>query len=276
MCGSVANREHTAINHDWRDDHPPQPRRHFASFAASILAHVALIALIFYFAPRLPESGHDWVLAYIVEMGGGGHGNDSAGGKEGIRMELTPMPGADLNSDFNDPLPETKPASLALDDGLHPVPRPGVMAALRTGSLRPHPHGARVSGDGGTSGRNGNSFGKGTGSGLGEGAGTGDGVGDGDSHGLQVAHADYGANPAPYYPSRSRNRAEQGTVILHVLIAADGIVEKAEVAESSGFEDLDDSALDTVLKRWRFVPAHRSDGHPVESWVLVPIKFALR
>ena len=63
---------------------------------------------------------------------------------------------------------------------------------------------------------------------------------------------------------------------LHVLVAIDGSVERIEIAESSGFDDLDRSALDTVRKRWRFVPAKRSDGHPVESWVLVPIRFALR
>jgi len=56
----------------------------------------------------------------------------------------------------------------------------------------------------------------------------------------------------------------------------DGSVKRIEIAQSSGFDDLDQSALDTVLKRWRFVAAKRSDGRPVESWVLVPIRFALR
>ena len=61
---------------------------------------------------------------------------------------------------------------------------------------------------------------------------------------------------------------------IRALIAADGSVERAEIAESCGFESLDDSALDTVRRRWRFVPARR-DNVPVESWVLVPIRFTL-
>ena len=61
---------------------------------------------------------------------------------------------------------------------------------------------------------------------------------------------------------------------VRVLVGADGAVERAEVAESSGFDSLDDAALETVRSRWRFVPA-RHDGLAVESWVLVPIRFAL-
>ena len=61
---------------------------------------------------------------------------------------------------------------------------------------------------------------------------------------------------------------------IRALVATDGSVERAEVAESSGFDALDDAALETVRRRWRFVPARR-DNTPVESWVLVPIRFAL-
>jgi protein TonB len=90
-----------------------------------------------------------------------------------------------------------------------------------------------------------------------------------------MASADYGQNPAPPYPERSRRRDEQGTVTLHVLVAADGSVERVELAESSGFDSLDRSALDTVRLKWRFVPARR-DGVTMESWVLVPIRFSLK
>jgi protein TonB len=89
-----------------------------------------------------------------------------------------------------------------------------------------------------------------------------------------IAHADYARNPPPVYPAAARRREQQGTVTVRVLIGADGSVERAEVAESSGFDSLDDAALDTVRSRWRFVPA-RHGGVAVESWVLVPIRFAL-
>ncbi len=102
-------------------------------------------------------------------------------------------------------------------------------------------------------------------------AGTGAG-GDGDPN--SVAHADYANNPPPIYPALARRREQQGTVTVRVLVDADGSVERAEVAESSGFDTLDDAALETVRSRWRFVPA-RHDGQSVESWVLVPIRFTL-
>ena len=245
-----------------------RPRRHFASFAASILAHVALIAMILYFAPRVPQH-HDWVLAYLVEMGPG-NGGPSGGSKSssGVRMELTPMPSdAPRESDFSDaPTAVAKPADREMEDDL--VPRSTAMESLTTTGIRtPGHHGRGRGGHGGLSSDSGSGLGSGIGSGAGDGSGAG---------GLQIAHADYGASPAPAYPARSRRLAEQGTVTLHVQIAPDGSVERIEIAESSGFDDLDHAALETVRSRWRFVPARRGDGRPVESWVLVPIRFALR
>jgi len=113
--------------------------------------------------------------------------------------------------------------------------------------------------------------GDGSGRGQASSQGSSDGIGDGGSG---VAHADYGNNPPPVYPAIARRRDQQGTVTIRALIDIDGSVERAEIAESSGFDSLDDSALDTVRRRWRFVPARRDDA-PVESWVLVPIRFAL-
>ena len=111
-------------------------------------------------------------------------------------------------------------------------------------------------------------FGKGA-RGLGSGS---DGSGSGAAG---SAHALYGANPAPAYPERARRDNQQGTVLLRVLVEADGSVARVEVAQSSGFDALDRAAADTVRTRWRFVPAHR-DGANAASWVLVPIRFALR
>ena len=247
-------------------------RRHLASFTASILAHAAVIALILYSAPRLGGGGHDWVLAYLVEMGPGKGGTAGGGkGPRAIQIEPAWMPDRPIHSDLSDDAVASKSLDLDLRDETRTLPRPGVMASLSTTALRSY--GRTSAGRGLSSQHRGSTSASGSGEGSGSGDATGDGLG---GAGVRTAHADYGANPAPVYPSRSRQRAEQGTVTLHVLVAIDGSVERIEVAESSGFEDLDRSALDTVRKRWRFVPAKRGDGHPVKSWVLVPIRFALR
>ena len=86
--------------------------------------------------------------------------------------------------------------------------------------------------------------------------------------------ADYLQNPAPVYPGLSRRNGEQGKVILHVLVSADGRARKVELRTSSGFERLDNAALD-VVAQWRFVPAKQGD-RPVDGWVLIPISFALK
>jgi len=101
----------------------------------------------------------------------------------------------------------------------------------------------------------------------------GDG-GEGGSGTDQEAHAAYGSAPTPDYPIGARQMEQQGIVMLRVLVSADGAAQRVEIAHSSGFQLLDDAALETVRERWRFVPAMRA-GAAVESWVTVPIRFAL-
>jgi protein TonB len=81
-------------------------------------------------------------------------------------------------------------------------------------------------------------------------------------------------NAAPAYPAAARAAGQQGTVILLVRLAASGSVESVSVTASSGFQLLDDSALQTV-RRWRFDPARRG-GRPIPFDVEVPIRFSLR
>lgn len=87
-------------------------------------------------------------------------------------------------------------------------------------------------------------------------------------------NADYLVNPAPAYPSLSRRFGEQGRVLLRVLVEPDGLPSSVELRTTSGFERLDQSALDAV-RRWKFVPAKRGDK-PVAAWVVVPILFNLK
>ncbi|MDD3484014.1 energy transducer TonB [Azovibrio restrictus] len=85
--------------------------------------------------------------------------------------------------------------------------------------------------------------------------------------------ADYLSNPKPPYPAASRRLGETGVVHLRVHVSASGEAIKVQLKKSSGFERLDNSALETV-NRWRFVPARRGD-EPVAAWVVVPIVFEL-
>lgn len=90
---------------------------------------------------------------------------------------------------------------------------------------------------------------------------------------LPSSDADYLHNPKPEYPSLSKRKGEQGKVVAHVLIGADGLAQRAEILQSSGFERLDQAALATVL-RWRYVPGKRG-GVAEPMWFNVPISFVL-
>jgi protein TonB len=70
----------------------------------------------------------------------------------------------------------------------------------------------------------------------------------------------------------ARRMGFEGTVVLRVVVAADGSPESVAVLQSSGHDVLDTAALDTVRSRWRFVPARRN-GIAVEDSVQVPIRF---
>jgi protein TonB len=85
--------------------------------------------------------------------------------------------------------------------------------------------------------------------------------------------ADYLANPKPPYPALSRRLGEEGVVRLKVFVNPDGSVSRLEIAKSSGFSRLDDSALKTV-PNWKFVPAQQA-GKAISAWVIVPIAFNL-
>ncbi|MDO8767886.1 MAG: TonB family protein [Burkholderiaceae bacterium] len=90
---------------------------------------------------------------------------------------------------------------------------------------------------------------------------------------LPSSDADYLSNPKPPYPPMSKRLGEQGKTVVRVLIGIDGLPQKAELRQSSGFERLDQSALATVMK-WRYVPGKRG-GVPETMWFNVPVSFVL-
>lgn len=80
-------------------------------------------------------------------------------------------------------------------------------------------------------------------------------------------------NPRPPYPALSKRLGEQGTVVIRLHIDREGKPTKAEILNSSGFERLDQTALQAA-RRWRYVPGKRN-GVPEAMWITVPIRFDL-
>ena len=81
-------------------------------------------------------------------------------------------------------------------------------------------------------------------------------------------------NRVPPYPRISLSNGDEGTVVLRVLVTAEGTAGAVEIRTSSGFPLLDESARKTVMT-WRFKPA-TIDGKPVAEWYQVPIPFKLQ
>lgn len=84
----------------------------------------------------------------------------------------------------------------------------------------------------------------------------------------------YAHNPVPAYPEAARWAGEEGTVLLRVLVGADGRPEQIQVLRSAGAESLNHAA-EKAVRHWRFNPG-TSDGEPTAMWVDIPIRFRLQ
>ena len=125
-----------------------------------------------------------------------------------------------------------------------------------------------------------------------EGSGKNHGIGDGPGHGM----GDEGWNgegfgndgrpyasvaywpvckycPDPSYTEEARKGKMQGTVMLRILVAADGRAAQVRVVKGlSG--DLDERAEQTV-KGWRFMPAKDAARRGVPVWMTVEVVYRL-
>lgn len=80
-------------------------------------------------------------------------------------------------------------------------------------------------------------------------------------------------NPRPHYPWLSRQRGEEGRVVLRVGVDAQGHAVNVAIVASSGHGRLDRAAAEAV-RNWRFTPARKA-GRAVADKVDVPIRFRI-
>ena len=125
------------------------------------------------------------------------------------------------------------------------------------------------------------SLGRGNGTGIGSGTGGGLGPGDGGGTGGGVFRA--GVNgvgtptciycPDPLYSDEARKAKYQGTVVLNVIITADGRATDIHVAKGPGL-GLEEKAIEMV-RTWRFRPALGPNGRPVPVSIPIEVTFRL-
>jgi periplasmic protein TonB len=138
----------------------------------------------------------------------------------------------------------------------------------------PMPSGPPSNGTGSGGGiGSGNGGGIGVGSGPGVGEGRGGGIGGGVFRiggGVSAPKATYA--PDPEYSEEARKAKYQGTVVLSLIVGADGVPRDIRVARSVGL-GLDEKAIETV-KTWKFDPGTK-DGKPVATYATIEVAFHL-
>jgi protein TonB len=79
----------------------------------------------------------------------------------------------------------------------------------------------------------------------------------------------------PPYPVAARTAGHQGIVTLQITVGPNGDVANATVAQSSGFPELDQAAVEWVTNHWKYKPAVQG-GVPVTSTTQAAVKFDLQ
>jgi TonB family protein len=125
----------------------------------------------------------------------------------------------------------------------------------------------------------GGGIGSGSGGGIGSGRGGGLGPGEGGGFGGGAYSVGGGVTapipifkPDPPYSEEARKAKYQGTVVLMIVVDAQGNVTDVRVAKPLGL-GLDEKAVETV-RTWKFKPGMRQ-GNPVPVRVMVEVSFRL-
>jgi len=125
----------------------------------------------------------------------------------------------------------------------------------------------------------GGGIGSGNGGGIGSGKGTGFGPGEGGGFGGGVFRVGGGVTAPvvlyktdPEYSEEARKAKYMGTVVLELVVDANGKPRDLHVTRSLGL-GLDEKAIEAVEK-WKFRPGQK-DGHPVATHATIEVNFRL-
>lgn len=252
------------------------------NFVLSFLSHTLVIALgllLLHFgvqtvkAPEKSKYNMTELTAYIphvgTKAGGGGGGGDASK----LKASAGTPPKASLQQQIVPPTVEIPKVQAKI------TAQPTIVADLRfpqttqvgdpLSKLMIPSNGTGV----------GSGIGSGAGGGVGSGSGGGLGPGSGGNFGGGLFHVGNGVTapigiymPDPDYSDEARKAKYQGTVVLNVIVGADGRVHNAAVARSLGM-GLDEKAIEKVMI-WKFKPATK-DSKPVAVEVSVEVTFNL-
>jgi TonB family protein len=205
-------------------------------------------------------------------------GNAGGGGGGGDRSPIPPPKGKlpDIAKTqmtpptVTPPLVQPKlpvPPTIVADMKLPPTPMPNI--GTPTG-----PAIATVSNGSGSGG----GLGTGNGGGIGQGNGAGIGAGNGGNYGggnyrpgvngVSVPEVIYSVDPE--FSDEARKARYQGTVLVSLIVGADGLPKNPKVARALGM-GLDEKAIEAV-RQYRFKPAMK-DGKPVPVQMSIEIDF---
>jgi len=274
-------------------------------WVCSITAHTALLGGAVWLASDLVPADHDApyerprvVLLDEGTLGGGGGGGvaqrpdvafeESAVGASPRLSQVDAWPTQHRTSPvLTAAHPVGSPVNIALEGPR--VKAPAMIARLGEGT--PAGAGGSAAGEGaaggsvqgsggafaaagsgpGSGGGQGGGHGGGTGSNVGPGAGigqSGDGTGNGAGRALAVENL-----RSPEYPRVSRERGEEGTVIVRIIVRADGS-RHFELIQSSGHRRLDQAALEAA-RAATYHPQY-ANGAAIDTVRELPFVFQLR
>ncbi len=264
-----------------------QHRSRGTTFVFSFLAHTVAVALLVLAGRFAAEHRHEvrQVISIVTDVnpyvlspsaskaggGGGGGDRDKLSASKGTlprfsREQLAPPVVVIRNE--NSKLPVE--ATVVVPPEIHLLlPQTGALGEPLSSILSPPSSGI---GSGGGIG-SGSGGGVGSGRGPGIGPGWGGGIGGGAytiGGGVTAPRVIYA--PEPEFSEEARKTKYQGTVVLWLIVGADGRSRDIRILQSLGM-GLDEKAIEAI-RHWRFEPG-RKDGIPVAVQVNVEVNFHL-